>query len=145
MSRAFKYSAPLLVFAMISFAFAGSSTLSRTEPKKQDSINVRDLKPISRDELVYMVDSILDLDTVPAVAIEMLNHYSAELEKMKTVKLNALPASDIYDSFDEENLFTLATDECLPDLKNIVVQNDSLGNYTPPICGIVTSNYGWRD
>lgn len=145
MFRFFKYGAPLLVFAMISFAFAGSHSLSRTEPKKQDSINVNNLKPISRDELVYMVDSILDLDSVPAVAIEMLNHYSAELEKMKTSKLNALPASDIYDSFDEENLFTLVTDECLPDLKNIVVQNDSLGNYTPPIRGIVTSNYGWRD
>jgi len=145
MKRLIKYSAPVFMFVMVSFAFTKSNTLAFTGPKKQDTVNVNGLKPISHDELVYLVDSILDLDSVPSVAIEMLNHYSAELEKMKTSKLNNLPASDIYESFDEENLFTLATDDCLPDLQNIVIQNDSLGNYYPPICGIVTSNYGWRD
>jgi murein DD-endopeptidase MepM/ murein hydrolase activator NlpD len=130
---------------MVSFAFSRSAPYRKTEPKKQDTLNINALKPISHEELVYMVDSILDLDTISQTAIEMLNHYSAELEKMKTNKLNFLPASDLYDTFDEENLFTLATDECLPDLKSLVVQSDSLGVYTPPICGIVTSNYGWRD
>ncbi len=149
----FKYLTPVFLLAMLFFAFKNPNTLSLGGPIKQDTINVNNLKPISREELVYMVDSILDLDTIPAAAIEMINHYNAELEKAsieltkttKSNKLNFLPATDIYETFDVENLFTLATDECLPDLADIVVQNDSLGNYTPPICGIVTSNYGWRD
>ena len=145
MNRFLKYSFPFSILVVVSFAFTKLNTLDFKDPKKQDTINVNNLKPISRDELIYMVDSILDLDTVPLAAIEMLNHYSAELEKVKTTKLSMLPASEIYESFDEENLFTLATDECLPDLQNIIVQNDSLGNYTAPICGVVTSNYGWRD
>ncbi len=153
MNRLIRYSAPFFLLLLVSFTFNKSSLLAKTDPKKEDTVSVNNLKPISRDELVYMVDSILDLDSVPVAAIEMLNYYSAELEKtsiersriMKTSKLSKLPASEIYDSFDEENLFKLATDECLPDLQNIIVQNDSLGNYTAPICGVVTSNYGWRD
>jgi len=153
MQRLFKYIVPVFLFAMISFAFTKSSPLVFGVPLKQDTVNVNNLKPISREELVYMVDSILDLDTVSVAAIEMINRYSAELEKSsvelskttKNSKLNLLPATDIYESFDEENLFKLATDECLPDLMDLIVQNDSLGNYTPPICGVVTSNYGWRD
>src|ERR1035437_6159782 len=141
-----------LLFAMIFFAFKNPATLALSNPIKQDSVTIN-TKPVSREELVYMVDSILDLDTIPQAAIEMLTCYSDELEKantavnsiIKRTKFSLMPATDIYESFDEENLFTLATDECLPDLMDIVVQNDSLGNYTPPICGIVTSNYGWRD
>ena len=141
-----------LLFAMIFFAFKNPATLALSNPIKQDSVTIN-TKPVSREELVYMVDSILDLDTIPQAAIEMLTCYSEELEKantavnsiIKRTKFSLMPATDIYESFDEENLFTLATDECLPDLMDIVVQNDSLGNYTPPICGIVTSNYGWRD
>jgi len=56
-----------------------------------------------------------------------------------------MPATDFYDSFDERTCFTLAPDECLPDTLKLLITNDSLGVYYPPTCGIVTSNYGWRD
>ena len=158
MFRLFKYIIPVFLFAMIFFAFRSPNTLAPGGPVKQDSAEVT--KPISHDELVYMVDSILDLDTVSVAAIEMLTKYSAELDKPVTIavaeeahstntagisKFAALPASGMYESFDFENLFTLASDACLPELMNLTIQNDSLGTYTPPICGIVTSNYGWRD
>ena len=143
----------MILLAMMLFAFKDPNALVPGGPDKQDSAEVT--KPISRDELVYMVDSILDLDTVSPAAIAMLNNYSAELEKASVSasishvivsnKFSVLPATDIYESFDLENLFTLATDACLPELMNLTIQNDSLGIYTPPICGIVTSNYGWRD
>lgn len=102
-------------------------------------------KPVSKEELIYMVDSILDLDTVSLKTIEMLNLYSAELEKLKTKKLLKMPATDFYDSFDEQTVFTLAPDECLPDTLKLLITNDSLGAYFPPTCGVVTSHFGWRE
>jgi len=134
------YITPLVLLSLLLSGFKNPLVLG--EPAKKDTLSA---KPVSREELVYMVDSILDLDTIPAAAIEMLTRYSAELEKAKNSKMSLLPATDIYETFDEENLFTLATNECLPDLLNMAMINDSLGTYTPPICGIVTSNYGWRD
>jgi murein DD-endopeptidase MepM/ murein hydrolase activator NlpD len=145
-----------IAYALIFFSFKTPDNLiAKGGPDKQDSVDAVKTKPISHDELVYMVDSILDLDTVSVAAIEMLNKYSAELERAKTKvtvpsvspnnKFAVLPAGDVYENFDVENLFSLATDECLPDLANLIIASDSLGTYAAPICGIVTSNYGWRD
>jgi len=137
----------LLFFALISISFS----IAKTEDGKplvsikRDTLNITPIKHVSREELVYMVDSILDLDTISPKTIEMLTRYNAELEMMKTKKLNNMPAADFYDSFDEQTCFTLAPDECLPDTLKLIITNDSLGAYAPPICGIVTSNYGWRD
>lgn len=104
------------------------------------------VKTISREELIYMVDSILDLDSISPKTIEMLTLYSNELSKPKEVKLsNGLPATDFYESFDETTCFVPVPEQTLPDTLKLVVSNDSLGAYWPPICGVVTSNYGWRD
>ncbi len=140
-----KYTALICLFVTVSFAFTKSDAYYKHELPRQDSIDVNKLKPISYDELVYMVDSILDLDSVSPVAIEMINHYSAELEKMKTSKLAILPAEEFYADFDEQTVFAPATEDCLPELLNLAMTSDSLGNYTAPINGIVTSNYGWRE
>jgi murein DD-endopeptidase MepM/ murein hydrolase activator NlpD len=144
--------ASVLVLLFSAFITPGN-LIAKSGPIKQDSCEGGRTKPISQDELVYMVDSILDLDTVSPAAIEMLTNYSAELEKAKTVvrvavssnKFSMMPAGDVYENFDVENLFSLATDACLPDLADLVIASDSLGTYSAPICGIVTSNYGWRD
>jgi murein DD-endopeptidase MepM/ murein hydrolase activator NlpD len=137
----------LLFLALLSISFSVAKTEDGTPPvpPKRDTLNVAPTKPITREELVYMVDSILDLDTISPKTIEMLNNYSTELEKMKTKKLSNMPATDFYDSFDEQICFALAPDECVPDTLKLIITNDSLGVYCPPICGIVTSNYGWRD
>ena len=138
----------LLFFALLRISFS----IAKTEdgkppvpPNKRDTIHATPIKPVTKGELVYMVDSILDLDTISSQTIAMLTKYSAELEKMKTKKLNNMPATDFYDSFDERTCFTLAPDECLPDTLKLLITNDSLGVYYPPTCGIVTSNYGWID
>ncbi|HTA63594.1 MAG TPA: M23 family metallopeptidase [Bacteroidia bacterium] len=107
-------------------------------------------KSISREELVYMVDSILDLDSISPKTIAMLTFYSAELSKPKEIEkeakvLSSLPATDFYESFDETTCFVPVPEQTLPDTLKLVVSNDSLGDYFPPICGVVTSNYGWRD
>ena len=132
-----------LASAMLSFAFPAKNSLKPPVHNNKDTTHVN--RVISHEELVYMVDSILDLDTISLQAIEMITAYSAELEKMKTSKLNFMPAEEFYEDFDEQTVFSPASDECLPDLMDLLMTNDSLGTYTPPICGIVTSNYGWRE
>lgn len=102
-------------------------------------------KLVSREELVYMVDSILDLDSISPNTIEMLTKYSADLESLKAKKLTNLPATDFYESFDESTCFMPVPEQTLPDTFRLVISNDSLGNYFPPISGIITSNFGWRD
>ncbi len=142
MKASFKIACVILAAAMVSFAFPVKSMVPGT-PHKEDTTHV--VKTVSYEELVYMVDSILDLDTVSPEVIAMVTNYSAELERMKTVKLTTIPAEEFYSDFDEETVFAPAPDDALPELMNLLMTNDSLGTYTPPICGIVTSNYGWRE
>lgn len=133
----------VLAAAMVSFAFPVKPALVPGTPHKDDTTHVA--KTVSYEELVYMVDSILDLDTVSPEAIAMVTNYSAELERLKTAKITTIPAGEFYEDFDEQTVFTPAPDNALPELMNLLMANDSLGTYTPPICGIVTSNYGWRE
>ena len=145
MLKSFTYTAFCCALICISFAFSINGN-DKPFPKlvKQDTLsNIS--KTISKEELVYMVDSILDLDTISITTIEMLNKYITELEVLKTKKLCNMPATDFYESFDEETCFIPVPDISLPDTLKLVVTNDSLGNYFPPICGIITSNFGWRD
>jgi len=102
-------------------------------------------KAVSKEELIYLVDSILDLDSISSKTIEMLTKYSTEIESLKYKKLNNFPATNFYESFDEATFFTPIAEALLPDTLKLVISSDSLGNYFPPICGIITSNFGWRD
>jgi murein DD-endopeptidase MepM/ murein hydrolase activator NlpD len=131
----------LLLTALFSF----SARRAGEEPRRNNRDTLHVNKAVSHEELVYMVDSILDLDTISPQAIALITYYNNELEKLKHSKLSFLPAEEFYEDFDEETVFQPAADESLPDLMNLMVTSDSLGAYTPPTCGIVTSNYGWRD
>lgn len=125
--------------------FSFTRSPSGEGPRRGNRDTLHPAKAVSYDELVYMVDSILDLDTISPQAIKLITYYNAELEKLKHSKLSFLPAEEYYEEFDEATVFQPAPDESLPDLLNLMVVNDSLGTYTPPICGVVTSGYGWRD
>ena len=143
------YKLSLYTFFLLFYGFAYASPNAEGKPSgpetRHDSVNTNPGKMVSREELVYMVDSILDLDSVSPKTIEMLTLYSAELEKLKIKKVTLMPATDFYETFDEQTCFIPAPDECLPDTLRLLVSNDSLGTYYPPICGVVTSNFGWRD
>lgn len=143
MKHVLRITSIITALALVSFTFPERKFYTLHENKNKDTSHVAHI--ISHEELVYMVDSILDLDTISAEAIALVTSYSAELEKMKTAKLEFMPAGGFYEDFDLETVFTKAPEECLPELMSLVMANDSLGQYTPPICGIVTSNYGWRD
>ncbi|MEO8761310.1 MAG: M23 family metallopeptidase [Bacteroidia bacterium] len=127
------------------FTFVGASTGNPVKEITAKVPNPPSYKAVSKEELVYLVDSILDLDSISPKTIEMLTKYSTDLESLKTKKLSNMPATDFYESFDEASFFTPAADVFCADTLKLVISNDSLGAYFPPICGIITSNFGWRD
>ena len=145
MLKSFLYTLFGLSLLHILFAFTKTGDVKPILKTAKDTVHANASKPVSREELVYMVDSILDLDSISAGTIKMLTYYSAELEKMKIKKLSNMPATDFYDSFDEQTCFTPVPEQSLPDTFKLLMSSDSLGSYYPPISGVITSNFGWRD
>ncbi len=141
MKKSLTYFIFFLTFGLITLAGSGNPASEIPKPVPPATPT----KMVSKEELIYMVDSILDLDSISPKTIEMLSKYSADLETFKAKKLSNVPATDFYDSFDEAAFFAPVAEQTLPDTLKLVIGSDSLGNYYPPISGIVTSNFGWRD
>lgn len=107
---------------------------------------------VSRDRLICMIDSMFELDSVPVSLIRQLT----ELAGGKTVKGVAeknvvggekkFPAMAMYKTFDKLKIFDVQPAASFPRESLLkLVGEDSLGAFCPPIVGVVTSNYGWRD
>ncbi|HEY1040464.1 MAG TPA: M23 family metallopeptidase [Bacteroidia bacterium] len=138
----------LLIGSVNVFAFKGDSLRAihdkPTQKKNDDTVSLVSIKNISFEDLTYLVDSLLDLDTVKESDIKLVNHYAVMLHLVKT-KAEGIPAPDFYEAFDEEAVFTITPETDFPDTQTLLVQSDSLGNYYHPRLGIVTSKFGWRD
>lgn len=112
--------------------------------KNEDSVQINGLKHLTYEDLSYVVDSLLDLDTIKTSDIELVNYYSTLLSKEK-IKLDGIPAADIYEEFDEVAVFTITPENEFSESQTLIITNDSLGGYFHPREGIVTSKFGWRD
>jgi murein DD-endopeptidase MepM/ murein hydrolase activator NlpD len=137
----------LLLIGQSVFAFHKNDSLANIhEPTKKndDTVQYAGIKSITYEELSFMVDSLLDLDTVKQSDIELVNYYSRLLTKEK-VRLEGIPASDIYEDFDEQAVFTITPENEFPETQTLIIINDSLGSYFHPREGYITSKYGWRD
>ena len=138
----------VLFISANSFAFKGDSLRSilnkPTEKKSDDTVSLVNSKNISWADLTYLVDSLLDQDSVKTSDIELVNHYASLLHVVKA-RAEGIPAPDFYEAFDEEAVFTITPETEFPDSQTLLVQSDSLGKYCHPKCGVVTSKFGWRD
>lgn len=101
-------------------------------------------KALSRDELYFLVDSLLELDTISPRDIELVNYYNDLLNAEKH-SWSAIPAAEYYDEFDENAVFTITPENEFPESQFLIIQSDSLGTYNHPHLGIITSKFGWRD
>jgi murein DD-endopeptidase MepM/ murein hydrolase activator NlpD len=137
----------LLLIGQSVYAFhKNDRLLTAHEPTKKndDTVQYAGLKNITYEELSFLVDSLLDLDTVKQSDVDLVNYYSRLLIKEK-VRLDGIPASDIYEDFDEQAVFTITPEAEFPETQTLVIINDSLGSYFHPREGYITSKYGWRD
>lgn len=119
---------------------------------KSDSVKIYNCKynsKLTKLKLAHLIDSVLDLKTIRKKDIDLLNYYSCLLNSNTTkqvffsdLNLNEL---NFYTEEDEKLLFPLVPFDSLPHQFNLVLENDFLSYYYPPVKGLVTSNYGWRD
>ncbi len=109
---------------------------------------------LSGTELIHLIDSLLDEDKLPVELVQQINSVAAQLmrEDNSMVSLTGFyddspfPSNSFYNSWDNFNMHPIVNDGNEQDNYSLVLQ-DTLNfcNFYPPIQGVVTSNYGWRN
>jgi len=131
---------------------------AKGEPKKDTLLSNRIVSPttsitntlkIKEDVLVKFVDSLLDLEFISEKEVGLINYYSSILSSTKdngfSNKRSNIPASDIYEDFDENTVFQITPENEFPESQIIKIESDSLGHYSHPKTGTINSKFGWRD
>jgi murein DD-endopeptidase MepM/ murein hydrolase activator NlpD len=144
----------LIVHILLFVFFIPNVILAEGEPTKDTtrlkmSSSVNQNSKITKFQLVQLVDSLLDLETIEEKEIELISFYNSMLnskEKSLTlVRYSNVPATNYYDDFDESNVFQVTPDSEFPETQIIPIESDSLGNYNHPRVGQINSKFGWRD
>jgi murein DD-endopeptidase MepM/ murein hydrolase activator NlpD len=150
--------ATLFLFTSNSYAGGGGTAKDTVQAlvvstaKEQSSI---DLKSLNGNEIISLIDSLLDLDAIPTELIREVNDY-AESKLLKHdyyISLTGFyddskyPSQSMYKSWDTYNLFFY--DESLrkndTEVKLVLQDSANFCEFIPPIKGLITSNFGWRD
>lgn len=104
---------------------------------------------ITKIQLVKLVDSLLDLESIEEREIELISYYNSILNSKEAnltiLKFGNIPATSFYDDFDESTVFNITPDTEFPESQIINIESDSLGTYHHPKIGPVNSKFGWRD
>ena len=106
---------------------------------------------MSRDQLNSLIDLLMEMDTIPvdlAREIEIASEHFKGLDNNVVAEKSsaAFPSSDLYSSWEINNLFPEAD---MLKLKGdtsvtLILEGDQRGEYFHPFNGPVTSNFGWR-
>jgi len=113
------------------------------------------ISELSGKEIIEVIDSLLDLDAVPTSLVKEINAYAESklLEHDYYVSLTGFydpsiyPSQSMYQSWDTYNLYPYKESLRQNDKELTLVLQDTLNycNFIPPIKGLITSNFGWRD
>lgn len=152
-----------VLFSINSFAFDDEEEHKKRRVDTVSAIVIAPTNPfycsianLNGDQIISMVDSMLDLDSVPYHFIKEMNEY-AESRLLKHDFYNSLtafydnspiPANSFYKKWDTKNIS--AYDESLScnDTSLLLTLTDSINfcNFIAPLTNpVVTSNFGWRD
>jgi len=113
------------------------------------------LEKMSGSRIVQLIDSLLDLDAVPMQLVNGINKY-AESKLLKHdyyVSLTGFydssiyPSQSMYQSWDTYNLYPYSEKLRKDDeaVKLVIKDDQSFCHFKPPIKGLITSNFGWRE
>ncbi len=122
---------------------------------KHETTTGIDISAMSGSEIIGLIDSLLDLDAVPVSLVKEINNY-AESRLLKHdyyVSLTGFydssiyPSNSMYKKWDTYNLYpyTEALREEDEAVKLVIRDSINYCNYAPPIKGLITSDFGWRD
>jgi len=136
----------LLFLTAIGFGFHLNGTEKPVPVKDPNSSPVS----VSKKALVHLVDSLLDLERVDPQEIELVSYYNSllaeEADSIRNYKSEALAGLNFYENLEDEDIiFPPLPEKEYPDSVVISMESDKLSFYTPPISGVVTSHFGFRD
>lgn len=127
----------LVAFLYATLAFAG-------DPEGQQNSVL-----ITKQRLVRIIDSILDLEKIEPQQLELIEYYSSILKtynsdsvRLQGINLNTL---NFYSEHDEHALFPVKALTAMPSQTTLIIENGHLSFFNMPYTGIVTSNFGWRE
>lgn len=160
-----KYSI-LLLLILLNVQHLFARTGGEEETNKKDTVQALvvtknetttgiDISAMSGSEIIGLIDSLLDLDAVPVSLVKEINNY-AESRLLKHdyyVSLTGFydssiyPSNSMYKKWDTYNLYpyTEALRKADEAVKLIIRDSINYCNFVPPIKGLITSNFGWRD
>ena len=167
MTRTFTYfvCTALFLVSFSAFSKTGNETKGDTLPsnlvaelqsgcyEKQTTV----IQSMSNDQLTRLIDYLFELDSIPVDLVEEITYVVKERTKdlvpvlttdliENTFEYDSLPAMKYYTVWDTKHttaVFDLLTKNDTS--FNLQLTGDSLGKYTHPFSGVVTSNFGWRD
>jgi murein DD-endopeptidase MepM/ murein hydrolase activator NlpD len=113
------------------------------------------LKDLTGEQIIGLVDSLLDADYVPYELIREINEY-AENHILQHDYYNSLtafydsteyPAGSIYRGFNMQEIHPYSEDLSKNDttITLTLVDSNNFCLFSMPIEGVITSNFGWRD
>lgn len=146
--------------------FCGSNSFGNIGGGKKDTVQALvvsqiensesvDLTNLSDSEIIGLIDSLLDLEAVPTHLVKETNDY-AESKLLKHdfyISLTGFydssiyPSNSMYNNWDTYNLYPYNEALRKNDSEVDLVLQDTANycNFVPPIKGLITSNFGYRD
>lgn len=121
-----------------------------TNPKDGEKPSyLKEYKKITKSELIYLIDSLLEKEVVSSQEIGHL-HYLSGLLKDKDqatyeTDLDDLEQLHFYSDSEEKRLFPVFPFAEMPEEFNLLLENPQSQNYINPFNGVITSYFGWRD
>ncbi|MFM7022775.1 MAG: peptidoglycan DD-metalloendopeptidase family protein [Flavobacteriales bacterium] len=137
-----------IILGLFLFASAsGGLDKSAAEKDEEALVNMIQQSQLSKEKLVYLVDSLLNGDTISYCVLDALNKRLAS-ESFYEVAIDTNPPShDLYELWDTENPNVHAAELPLTDTTYTCDLVDKLNGcgFVMPVNGIITSLYGYRD
>lgn len=146
-----------LSFTQLSFAFeGGKDTVQAIVVSKLNNENAPlEIHNMSGNQIIAVIDSLLNLDKVPIGLVKEIKDYaeSKVLEHDFYVSLTGFndssiyPSQSMYQSWDTYNLYPYKEELRKKDKEIELILEDKANfcTFIPPIKGLITSNFGWRD
>lgn len=118
---------------------------TRPEFKNEDPGN----QALSKKQLVKIIDSLLDLESIDSKEIELVSYYNTLLsndsESNNAVKTQQLSNLNFYENLEESIIFPVIPEIEITESQVFEIENEGLSYYSHPKSGVITSYYGWRD
>lgn len=142
----------LIFFTLSIHAFNNNHDTLKAIVINSDATFSSDIKNLTGEEVISLIDSLLDLKQLPVGVIEQLTAIVGEIALKEETPIllsgfyddSEYPSNSFYGNWDSYQIHPQINS--FEDNIKLVLQ-DTLNNcsFYPPIKGLITSNFGWRD